>query len=96
MRTVKYRQTDGLHMKTVNVTQARADIYNLIASVREGGPVRITSKAGSAVLISETELDEIMETLYLDSIRGMRESVTRGMNVDVKDCRGYESCTGSY
>jgi antitoxin YefM len=83
-------------MMTVNATQARTEIYNLIASVQDGGPVKITSKAGNAVLMSETELEEILETLYLDSINGMRDSVIKGMRTDVRHCKGHESCTGPY
>ncbi len=83
-------------MNTINATQARVEIYNLIASVQDGGPVKIVSKGGNAVLISENELEDLLESLYLTSIPGMAKSIGKGVKIDVKNCKGYESCTGPY
>jgi prevent-host-death family protein len=63
-------------MTTVNVTEARANLYKLIddASVSHE-PVVITGKRGNAVLLAESDWNAINETLYLLSVPGMRESV---------------------
>jgi PHD/YefM family antitoxin component YafN of YafNO toxin-antitoxin module len=59
-----------------NATRARADIYNLIERVHdEGRPAFITGKKHNAVLISEEEWRGMMETIYLSSIPGMKESI---------------------
>ena len=52
-------------MDTINVTQARNDIFGVMQSVLGGRMVTITSKNGNAVLISEEEWNEIVETLYV-------------------------------
>ena len=73
-------------MTTVNVTEARANLYKLIddATVSHE-PVVITGKRGNAVLLSEDDWNAINETLYLLSVPGMRESIVEGMqeNLDV-------------
>ena len=67
-------------MTTVNVTEARANLYKLIydASVNHE-PVVITGKRGNAVLLAEGDWNAINETLYLLSVPGMRESIIEGM-----------------
>ena len=52
-------------MNTVNITQARRDLFGMMESVLDGRMLTITSKNGNAVLISEEEWNEIMETLYV-------------------------------
>ena len=74
-------------MKSVNVTQARQQIYSLIDLVNtEHEPIQINGKRGNAVLVSEEDWGSIRETLYLMSIEGMRESIVKGMKIDPKDC----------
>ena len=52
-------------MDTINVTQARNDLFKMMDLVLEGRKTTITSKKGNAVLISEEEWNEIIETLYV-------------------------------
>jgi antitoxin YefM len=74
-------------MNTMNVTQARSQLYKLIdevASSRE--PVQISGKRGNAILISQEDWRSIQETLYLTSIPGMRESIRQGLENPVEEC----------
>ena len=73
-------------MTTVNVTEARANLYKLIddASVSHE-PVVITGKRGNAVLLSEDDWNAINETLYLLSVPGMRESIIEGMQENLDE-----------
>ena len=73
-------------MTTVNVTEARANLYKLIddASVSHE-PVVITGKRGNAVLLAESDWNAINETLYLLTVPGMRESVLEGMRENIED-----------
>ena len=73
-------------MTTVNVTEARANLYRLIddASVSHE-PVVITGKRGNAVLLAESDWNAINETLYLLSVPGMRESILEGMRENIED-----------
>lgn len=74
-------------MKTVNVTEARKEIYHLISSVvGSHQPVQITGKAGSVVMLSEADWSAIQETLYLDSIPGMGDSIIKGMKATKEEC----------
>ena len=67
-------------MTTVNVTEARANLYKLIADASVNHePVVITGKRGNAVLLAEDDWNAINETLYLLSVPGMRESIIEGM-----------------
>ena len=72
-------------MTTVNVTEARANLYKLIddASVSHE-PVVITGKHGNAVLVAEGDWNAINETLYLLSVPGMRESIIEGMQENLE------------
>ena len=73
-------------MTTVNVTEARANLYKLIddASVSHE-PVVITGKRGNAVLLAEDDWTAINETLYLLSVPGMRESIIEGMQENLDE-----------
>ena len=73
-------------MTTVNVTEARANLYKLIddASVSHE-PVVITGKRGNAVLLAEDDWTAINETLYLLSVPGMRESIIEGMQQNLEE-----------
>jgi len=74
-------------MKTINVTNARKDLYKLIDQVQEvHEPVYITGKSNSAVLLSVEDWRAIEETLFLTSIPGVRESIIEGMNEDPDEC----------
>ena len=74
-------------MKTINVTNARKELYKLIDQVQDAHePVYITGKNNSAVLISEEDWRAIEETMYLTSIPGMRESIVEGLKEDPNEC----------
>ncbi len=61
---------------TVTATAARQDLFRLVRkSVKGHVPVRITSKAGDAVLISEADYESLLETLELLSLPGLRKSI---------------------
>ena len=67
-------------MGTTNVTHARQNLFRLIERVNEEHePLLITGKKGSAVLVSEDDWRAIEETLFLNSIPGMTESIRQGM-----------------
>ena len=71
-------------MTTMTATQARQNLFSLVKkSVKTHAPVKITSKAGDAVLISEGDYESLLETLELLSIPGMKKSIARA-NADIK------------
>lgn len=74
-------------MSVINITSARKELYNLVEDVNlYSEPTLIVSKKGNAVLISESDWNAIQETVYLNSIPGMVESIHEGMNTPIEDC----------
>jgi PHD/YefM family antitoxin component YafN of YafNO toxin-antitoxin module len=74
-------------MTTVNVTEARSNLYNLIDETSNTHkPVVITGKRNNAILLAEEDWNAINETLHLLSIPGMRESIIEGRKTDLGDC----------
>ena len=71
-------------MTTLNVTEARANLYKLIDDTSVSHePVVITGKRGNAVLLAEEDWNAINETLHLLSVPGMRESILEGMQESI-------------
>lgn len=63
-------------MTTISATKARSQLYKLIDEANDSHePIQITGKRGNAVLLSETDWSAIQETLYLNSIPGMIDSI---------------------
>ena len=74
-------------MTTINATEARAKLYNLIDQAAETHqPIVITGKRYNAVLLSEEDWSAINETLYLLSVPGMRESIKEGLTQNLDEC----------
>ncbi len=74
-------------MKTISVSQARANLYKLLEEAGQSHePLVITGKRGNAVLVAEEDWRAVQETLYLLSIPGMRESIREGLDTPVEEC----------
>ena len=68
-------------MKSINVTNFRKDIFKVLEdTVKYNSVVNVSTKEGNAVLMSEDDYEGIMETLYLSSIPGLKESIVEGLN----------------
>ena len=80
-------------MNAINVTQARANLFKIMAFVNENAqPVTLTNNKGkNAVLISEDEWKNIEETLYLSSIPGLVDDVNKiRKNEDWESAKEYD------
>ena len=66
-------------MSTINITNARQNLYQLVSDVNVGfNPITIVNNKGdNAVLISEDEWKNIEETLYLSSIPGYVDDIKK-------------------
>lgn len=74
-------------MDIINCTEARSNLYNLIDMTAEShNPIVIQGKRNNAVLIAESDWNAINETLYLLSIKGMKESIIDGINTPIEEC----------
>ena len=67
-------------MSSTNATNARQHLFGLIEKVNtDHEPVLITGRKGSAVLVSEADWRAIEETLYLNAIPGVADSIKEGL-----------------
>ena len=81
----------GNAMINTNVTNFRKQLFELIdQTIKYNEPVNISTKNGNAVLISEEEYNNLIETMYLNSIPGMREKLEEGINTPIEECDEFE------
>lgn len=74
-------------MKEVSITEARIQLYDLIKEVtQQHQPIYISSQDSNAVLLSKEDWEAIQETLYLNQIPGMVESIEVASQEAVDDC----------
>ena len=78
-------------MTNTNITNFRKNIYELLKQTIEfNEPVNISTKDGNAVLISESDYNGLMETVYLTSIPKMKEKLVKGKNTPKEECVAEE------
>lgn len=74
-------------METVSKNQYADLIDKLIErAIKNAEPILLQGSAGNAIVISERDWNAIQETLYLQSIPGMSESIKEGGQTPVEDC----------
>ena len=74
-------------MTSINITKARAKLNQIVSEVNEySQPITITNNRGkNAVLIGEEDWKAIQETLYLNSILGMSQSILASKEEEISD-----------
>ena len=79
-------------MTSISITKARANLYQTVSEVNESShPITITNNRGkNAVLIGEEDWKVIQETLYLNSIPGMSQSILVSKEEDLSECTSYD------
>ena len=75
-------------MNAMNVTKARTNLFKIMALVNDNSqPLTLTnSKGKNAVLVGQNDWNAIQETMYLNSVPGMTESLIKGKNTPLADC----------
>lgn len=79
-------------MIAISVTKARENIYQILSDVNNNSqPITITNNRGkNGVLISEEDWNAIQETLYLNAIPGMTESIIEAGTEPLEECSVYD------
>lgn len=78
-------------MTNTNISQFRADIFNQVNRVLDANDViNISTKKGDVVMLSASEYNDIMETLHLLSIPGMKEKLEEGLNTPDEECEPFD------
>lgn len=73
-------------MITLSVSNLRKDIYNVLnQTIKYNEPVHVNTKEGNAVIVSEQDYNSLIETLYISSILGMKESLIEAKNAPDDD-----------
>ena len=75
-------------MNAMNVTKAGANLFKIMAFVNDNSqPLTLTNLKGkNAVLVGQNDWNAIQETMYLNSVPGMTESLIKGKNTPLADC----------
>ena len=73
-------------MTAIRVTKARDNVYQILSDVNNNSQPITNNREKNGVLISEDDWNAIQETLYLNSIEGMVESIVNGAKTSVEDC----------
>lgn len=78
-------------MSTTNATNLRKNLFDYLNSAIEFNDIiKVNTKKGNAVILSEQEYNGLLETLYLCSVPGMKERLTDGLNATLEDCVDFK------
>lgn len=78
-------------MTNTNITSFRDHIFEYVEqAVVYGDVVNVSTKHGNAVVISEDDYRNMLETLHLSSIPGMAESIRAAAQEPIEDCAPYD------
>lgn len=74
-------------MTNVNITNFRKDIYELLeAAIKYNEPITVSTKNGNAIVLSEADYNSLLETLYIESIPGLKEEILEASKEDFENC----------
>ena len=74
-------------MTNTNITNFRKNIYKLLESAVEyNETINVSTKKGNAVIMSEEDYNNLIETLYISSIPNLKEDIAEGLKEDIKEC----------
>ena len=65
-------------MTNTNITNFRKNIYEMLETAIEyNEPINISTKKGNAVVLSEEDYNSLMETLYIESVPGLKDEILK-------------------
>ena len=73
-------------MTNTNITNFRKNIYEMLETAIEyNEPINISTKKGNAVVLSEEDYNSLMETLYIESVPGLKDEILKRANDSEKE-----------
>ena len=73
-------------MTNTNITNFRKDIYRLLENaIKYNEPINISTKNGNAVVLSEEDYNNLIETLYISSMPKLKEELIKRKNSSDED-----------
>lgn len=68
-------------MTNINVTNFRKNIYELLEqTIKYNEPINVSTKNGNAVILSEEDYNNLIETLYIYSVPGLKDEIIKRKN----------------
>jgi len=81
-------------MTNTNATGFRKNIFSLLEqTIKFNEPVNISTKDGNAILMSESDYNDVMETLEIFNNPKLHKKVLDGLNTAVADCVSEDEVT---
>ena len=78
-------------MTNTNITSFRKNIFSFVdQAVTYGEVINVNTKNGNAVLLSEEDYRNMMETLHLSVIPGMVEGIQKAAEEPLDTCVPYD------
>ena len=77
-------------MAVTNISVLRKNLFSSIDNVIEyNDSITVSTKNGNAVIISESEYNAMLETIYLVSQKGLVEKIKEGEKEDISSMSTY-------
>ena len=74
-------------MININISNFCKNVFGLLEqTIKFNEPVTVSTKVGNAVVISEEDYNNLMESLYLLSIPKEREIIVEGLKTPLEEC----------
>lgn len=74
-------------MTNTNITNFRQNIFEYINQAIEFNDViNVNTKNGNAVILSESDYNSLIETLYLSSQEKVKNEILEGKNASLEEC----------
>ncbi len=73
-------------MTNTNITNFRKNLYNLLENtIKYNEPINISTKDGNAIVLSEEDYNNLIETLYISSMPKLKEELIKRKNSSDED-----------
>ena len=78
-------------MTNTNASNLRKNLFSYLDSAIDyNNIINVNTKKGNAIILSETEYNGLLETLYLSSVIGMKERLEYGLKADKENYEDFE------
>ena len=74
-------------MQNTNATSFRKNIFSFLEqTIKYNEPINVSTKDGNAIIISEDDYNDIVETLAINANPRLKEKIIEGINTPLVDC----------
>ncbi len=74
-------------MTNTNITNFRQNIFDYInQAIEYNDIINVSTKNGNAVILSESDYNSLMETLYLSSDLRVKQEILEAKNTPLSEC----------